>query len=140
MTTADLPAVRSAVENLVPVRLVVPSQKPPSASNLRAAVGKVVGRPVGADEYAALTARLIGEGLIEPRPRSKGAVRLTDIGRAAALEYLGLTALPVGTDWKAVRTKYLFPNALGGADAGKLDSADRLGALHPDQVRRVATD
>jgi hypothetical protein len=129
MTTVDPPAVRSAVENLVLARLAVPSRKPPSAADVRDDVAKVTGSPLNSDEFTELTARLRAEGLVEPRPRSKGAVRLTDAGRAAALEYLGVTALPSRTNWKAVRAKYLLPKALAGADAGKLDKADKLGAF-----------
>jgi hypothetical protein len=130
MTTATSPAVRSGVENLVLARLVMPSQKPPSAGDVRAAVAKVTGSPLTADEFAELTTRLRAEGLVEPRPRSRGGVQLTDAGRAAALEYLGLTALPPRTTWKQVRAKYLFPKAIGAdADAAKLDTADRLGAF-----------
>lgn len=130
MTTVDSRAVRSAVENLVLARLAVPSRKPSSAAEVRDDVGNVTGSPLSADEFAELTARLQTDGLVEPRPRSRGAVRLTDAGRAAALEYLGVTALPPRTNWQTIRAKYLFPKALGaGADAAKLDKADKLGAF-----------
>lgn len=130
MTALDSPAVRTAVESLILARLAVPSSKPPAAADVRADVAKVTGSPLTAADFAEATARLQADGLVEPRPRSKGAVQLTNAGRAAALEYLGLTALPPGTNWPAVRTKYLFPKALGpGADAAKLDKPEKLGAL-----------
>lgn len=128
MTTAVLPAVRSALDGLVLARLAVPAQKPPSAASVCADVAKVTGSPLPPGEYAKLTAHLRAEGLVEPRPRSKGGVQLTDAGRAAALEYLGAVALPARTNWRTVRDTYLFPKALDGADAGTLDTADRLGA------------
>lgn len=128
MTTVDSPAVRSAVENLVLARLAVPSRKPPSAADVRGDVAKVTGSPLSTDEFAELLARLRADGLVEARPRSKGAVRLTDAGRAAALEYLGVTGMPSRTNWAAVRAKYLFSRALG-ADAAKFDKSDKLSAF-----------
>jgi hypothetical protein len=128
MTTTLAPPARSTAESLVLVRLALPSRKPPSASDVRGDVAKVTGTPLTADEYAGLTASLLANGLVEPRPRSRGGVRLTEAGRSAALTYLGLNAIPPRTNWKTVRAKYLLARALGPG-AGRLDSADRLGGF-----------
>ncbi|MCE9565539.1 MAG: hypothetical protein K8U57_26250 [Planctomycetes bacterium] len=131
MTTDALPTLHAGVTNLFLARLATPSRKPASVSDLRTDVGRVLGRSFGMEEYAELITNLLSEGLIEPRPRSRGGVQLTEAGRAAAFEYLGVPTLPAGANWKLVREKYLFPKAIGagGADVGKLNNADRLGAF-----------
>ncbi len=130
MTTAAPPAARTTLGYLVLARLAVTAGKPPSAGDVRADVGKALGRPPNADEYAELSGLLRADGLVEPRPRSRGGVQLTVAGRAAALAYLGADALPPGTTWAVIRTKYLLPRALGvpAADAAKLATADALAA------------
>lgn len=128
MTTAAPHAARTAVADLVLARLAVPSAKPPSPAAVRADVGRLAGFPLTPDDFVGLTATLLDGGLVERRPRSRNGVRLTDAGRAAALRFLGVDALPPGTNWKAVRDKFLFARA-AGADAGRFDTADRLGAF-----------
>ena len=130
MTTAAPPAARTTLGYLVLARLAVTAGQPPSAGDVRADVGKALGRPPTADEYAELTGLLRADGLVEPRPRSRGGVQLTPAGRAAALEYLDVDSLPPGTTWAVIRTKYLLPRALGvpAADAAKLATADALAA------------
>ncbi len=130
MMTAAPPAALTTLGSLVLARLAVTAGKPPSAGEVRADVGKALGRPLPADEYTALTSLLRAEGLVEPRPRSRGGMQLTAAGRAAALEYLGADALPPGTNWAAIRTKYLLPRALdvSAADAAKFATADALAA------------
>ncbi len=130
MTTAAPPAALTTPGYLVLARLAVTAGKPPSAGDVRADVGKALGRPPNADEYAELSGLLRADGLVEPRPRSRGGVQLTVAGRAAALAYLGADALPPDTTWAVIRTKYLLPRALGvpAADAAKFATADALAA------------
>ncbi|MCI0701581.1 MAG: hypothetical protein L0241_10905 [Planctomycetia bacterium] len=131
MMTATSPTVLSAVAELILTRLAVPSSKPPSPGVVRKDVGKVLGHTLATDEYTELTNQLRAEGLVEPRPRSRGGVQLTSAGRERALTFLGVTALPARTNWKLVRAKYLFPKALGvsSAEVEKLTSADRVTAF-----------
>jgi len=128
MTTAELPALRAALADLVLVRLALPSQKLPSATNIRKDLASASGTPITPDDYAKVTSVLQAEGLVAPRPRSKGAVQLTDAGRDAALRFLGVEALPPRTTWKVIRSRYLPAKAVG-AGSETIDSSDRLGAF-----------
>src|SRR5262249_34976389 len=53
-------------------------------------------------------AALKPEGFVTPKGQ-----RLTDAGRARALQFLGIEKLPPRANWRVVKAKYLVPRALG---------------------------
>jgi hypothetical protein len=125
--TAAPPAVTG---DLVLARLAVPAKTRPAPAVVRKDVGRLlVGRDLTADEYAAVREDLVSTGLLAPAPR--GAVRLTDAGRARAMTFLAISEFPPRTTWQTVRAKYLFPRAVGlsAEAAARLDSSDKVGAF-----------
>jgi hypothetical protein len=125
--TAAPPAVAA---DLVLVRLIVPSKKPPVPGVVRTDVGKLLfGRELTADEFAAIREDLVATGLLTTEHRK--SVRLTDAGRARALTFLGVSDLPPRTTWQAVRGKYLFARAAGISTeaAERLDKGEKVGAF-----------
>jgi hypothetical protein len=71
---------------------------------------------------------LRAEGFITPKGQ-----RVTDAGRARALQFLGIETLPPRTNWRAVKAKHLVPRALGlspdDAEYAKADNGEKLAAL-----------
>jgi hypothetical protein len=108
-------AATTRVGELILVRLLATAKTPPSLSRLRDDLGRFFKQPPGDEQWRGEIDDLVGAGLLTARP-----YRLTDAGRQKALEFLGLDTLPPRTDWKALRTRYLVPKALGlSATAGE---------------------
>jgi hypothetical protein len=110
------------------VRLLPPTRRPTPPSRLREEMGRLLREPLGADRWQSLVDELARAGMVADRP-----LRLTESGRAHALELLGIQHLPPRATWRVLRDRYLVPRALGIAeDAGemrsRIKSLDGLGA------------
>src|SRR5690606_27717536 len=80
--------------NLILARLLTAGKRPPSPSVLRADVGKLFPAPPSGEQFQEYIRELVDAGLVTTRP-----FRLTDEGRAQALEFLGVDALPPRANW-----------------------------------------
>src|SRR5947208_1832708 len=98
----------SVIGDLILSRLLALGKRPPAPKRLREDVARFFKHPPSGEAWQVYLDELIRAGLLTARP-----YRLTDAGRARALGFLGLEALPPRTDWKAVRNRYLVPMALG---------------------------
>ena len=112
-----------AVADLILARLLVPSKKPPTAGVVEAAVTPLLHKPPTKGFVKAACEELHATGLITPP-----GLTLTASGRARALAYLGIDALPAKANWGTVQAKYLLPLALGltTEEAGRLDKQPKL--------------
>lgn len=127
MSTAVLSPPATAAPTLPDLILLrlLPATKSVGAAVLRKDLAAVSGRPPGTEAVAEAVAGLRAEGFLTPRGN-----RLSDAGRARALQFLGLGELPPRTSWAGVTAKFLVPRALGldadaaeyvrTADAGRL--------------------
>jgi hypothetical protein len=127
MTTATAPT--TLVGDLILVRLLVPPKTPLSPSKLRADLARFFAHPPAAEEWQRNLSELVEASLLTVKP-----YRLTEAGRARALEFLGLDTLPPRTDWRAIKNRHLLPRALGiSADETsvleRIKKADGLAAL-----------
>src|SRR5262249_50770977 len=98
----------SLLGELVLVRLLTASQRPPAPSQVRKELTAYCKQAPSTEQWEALRQELVGAGLL-----SEKGFRLTDAGRAQALGFLGIEELPRGTGWKAIKARYLPPKALG---------------------------
>src|SRR5438105_2613831 len=105
MTTA---VSTTLLSDLILTRLLVPGKRPPALSRLRADLERFFKHPPAAEQWQEHLDELVQVGLLAVRP-----YQLTDAGRARALEFLGLDEMPARADWKAIRSRYLVPKALG---------------------------
>jgi len=100
------------LDALVLVRLLA-AGKSPSRSDLDKTLGRyyVDRLDLTSSQWLALLDaafdRLEGETLLKTRP-----YRLTDAGRAAAQQFLGVDSLPSNVKWQTLRNRYLVPIAL----------------------------
>jgi hypothetical protein len=110
-TVAPVPRTADVVpsaEELLLVRLLPDTKRPPSPRDVRNSLAKFFRRPPAREEWQEIFGRLRGEGLLEPK-----SLRLTEAGRAHALEFLGVDELPPRTQWRSMAARYLLPKALG---------------------------
>jgi hypothetical protein len=126
MTTS---VATSLVGDLILVRLLASGKRPPGPSRLRKDLARFFRHAPDAEQWQGYLDELVRGGLL-----TAGPYRLTDAGRAKALEFLGLDALPSGTNWKIVRTRYLLLKALGVQEANaemrkRIAGAEGLGAF-----------
>ncbi|HYH66524.1 MAG TPA: hypothetical protein VD866_17655 [Urbifossiella sp.] len=115
----DPPAAVALVDlilaRLLPAKSNLPTHK------LRADLAPLFREPPSTAAVADALAELRADGLVTPKGQ-----RLTDAGRARALAFLGVEAVPGRGDWAAVKSRCLLPMALG-RDAPT--DAKRLAAL-----------
>jgi hypothetical protein len=122
--TAALPELAA---DLVLARLLAPTQKPPTPSQVREGLGKLFQQAPSAEEFGELVGSLRAAGLVEEK-----RLRLTPAGRDRALAFLGTSELPPRCTWQTIQSRYLLPRALGlrpDAGAGKKMDKDKLAAL-----------
>jgi hypothetical protein len=125
--TGTPPTTRTA--DLLLVRLLAPAKKPPAPARLREDLRRLLRQPLDANRWQALVDELVASGLISTKP-----MRLTEAGRSRALQFLALSELPRGVNWRTLRDRHLVPLALGipagdGAMRKRLQTKDGLGAL-----------
>jgi hypothetical protein len=106
MLTDTTPRTR-AVELLL-VRLLAPAKKPAAPARLRDEMNRLMRDPLDAERWRLLVDELAGGGLLKQKP-----LRLTEAGRARALEVLGLKEVPPRDNWRTLRDRYLVPQILG---------------------------
>jgi hypothetical protein len=108
MLTQTVPMTKTG--RLILVRLLAPSARTSLASVRRNLEPFFRGRDPGEVKqlFNENLAALERDGLVTDKP-----LALTEAGRMAALEFLGLTELPSGTSWKTLKDKYLMAAALG---------------------------
>jgi hypothetical protein len=123
MTTT---ATTAPAGELILVRLLAPAKRAPGSSLLRRDLDRFFRRPPTAEEWQGHLNELLAAGLITAKP-----FRLTDAGRALALERLGLSELPARVNWPALRDRYLVPAVLGAPEdmRPRIGKAEGLGAL-----------
>ncbi len=113
---------------LILVRLLT-EKKSLGEKKLRTDLEPFFRRPPPVEEFADTLAGLRAAGLLTPKGQ-----RLTDAGRQQALAYLGVADLPVRTNWRTVKARYLVPKALGlsptsAEDAKLFGKAEKLAPL-----------
>ena len=94
--------------DLMLVRLLPATKKPPTQEDLRADVARFFHHPPNDDRWQDTLDGLIDAGLLAKRP-----LRLTNAGSSRALAFLGVLELPQRCYWKDIRNKFLLPKALG---------------------------
>jgi hypothetical protein len=116
------------IADLLLARLLVPTQKPPTPSQVRETLGRFFRQSPSAEEFAELVSQVRGLGLVGER-----GLRLTPAGRERALIFLGITDLPPRCTWQTIQSHYLLPRALGlgphAAPTSKKMDKDKLAAL-----------
>jgi hypothetical protein len=127
MTTAV--ASRPLVEDLLLVRLLAPTKRPPAPCQLRKDLEKLTGAALTPDKFTELLGRLGAGGLVVVKP-----ARLTEKGKSRALDFLGVDKLPPKVNWKLLQARYLAAKALGfpigdAANGKRLRKAENLVAL-----------
>jgi hypothetical protein len=122
---ADPTTAPAVAADLLLVRLLPATKKPPGLNALRPGLDKLLPRPLGSEVWGDVVARLRADGLVEKR-----GLRLTAAGRSRALAFLGGTAPPEGVSWRQLVSGYLFPRAQGAtaSDRGKVISKEKLAA------------
>jgi hypothetical protein len=105
-------ATISRVGNLILVRLLTAGRRAPSPKKLKDDLARFFKFPPTEEQWQPYFQELEQAGMLELRP-----YRLTDAGRDAALEFIGLRELPPRTTWNTLRTRYLVPKALGLPDS-----------------------
>jgi hypothetical protein len=115
--------------DLVLARLLPPMKRPPSPGRVRADVARFFRDRPSDERWQEMIDALVGAGLATAKP-----LRLTDAGRARALQFLGVGELPPRSSWGTIQAKFLAPKALGlsPADADALRRycrEDNLAAL-----------
>ncbi len=140
MTTAIATQPDTAVADLVLVRMTLPSKTPVAPSVARKDVGKLPNSEISAAEFDDLRNELASAGFLTKGKRNTFV--LTESGRERALRFLGMTELPLRTNWSTVIAKYLFPKAAGlTADAAAmLDNADKLAAFILKRKYKLAAE
>lgn len=131
MSTSLLPlsALDTVIGDLILVRMALPKKKPDAPKKVRDDVNKLIASPLSATSFDDLREELATAGYLSKGNRH--AFALTGAGRERALRFLEITEFPRGMNWSKVISKLLFPKACGlsTADAGKLDSGDKLAAF-----------
>lgn len=128
-TLLEAPTQATAVSlaDLIVTRLL-PDPKSVAPKKLRDDLAVFFRRPPSAEHIAEALAELRADGFVTAKGQS-----LTDAGRARALQFLNLDALPPKTNWAAVKARHLVPRALGlspdSDDAAALAKGDKLAAL-----------
>ncbi len=114
--------------DLVLARLLPPTKRPPAPKRVRIDVGRFFHAPLSDERWQETIDGLVGADLVTARP-----MRLTEAGRARALDFLGSSELPPKYNWGTLQAKYLVPKALGldqaSPEAQKIAKAENLAAL-----------
>lgn len=91
---------------LLLVRMLVTSRKPPGPQQVRLSLSNLLGCTLTEKNLEHLREQLLARGYLLRTPRK--AYRLTDAGRKHALHFLGIKTLPHQCNWRTVRNRYLF--------------------------------
>jgi hypothetical protein len=119
--TATQTATVSRVGNLILARLLTAGKRAPSPKKLKDDLARFFKFPPSEEQWQGYFQELEQAGMLELRP-----YRLTDAGREAGLEFLGLRELPPRTNWNTLRNRYLLPKALGLPDSSP-ETLKRIG-------------
>jgi hypothetical protein len=116
-----------ALADLILLRLL-PEKKSVAPKTLRTDLAVCFRTAPTAEMIEQTVASLRAEGFVTPKGQ-----RVTDAGRARALQFLGIEKLPPRTNWRAVKAKQLVPRALGlsadDAEYAKADNGEKFAAL-----------
>ncbi len=128
-TTATL----APAAELILVRLLTTGKRPLSPSKVRSELGRFFHRPPAEEEWQGYVNDLVSAGLLEMKP-----FRLTDAGRAQALELLGWNELPPRASWRTIRPRYVVTRVLSTPAGDEKNRKARSGAreLAPLLLRR----
>lgn len=123
------PAINAILEDLLLVRMALPSKKPAPASLVRKDIGKLLGSELTTAQFDALRGELVSAGYLMQGKRN--VVTVTEKGRERVQRFLGVTDLPPRLSWSLIISRYLFPKAaeLSPGAAAKLDSWGKLAAF-----------
>ena len=116
-------------DDLVLVRLLPTTKQKPRPGIVRNDVVRFFRERPSDDRWQETIDGLVNAGLITAKP-----LRLTEAGRARALDFLGVSELPPRSTWATIQAKFLLPKALGLAAAPeekrkRIEKADGLAAL-----------
>jgi hypothetical protein len=120
------------LDNLILARLL-PGKKPPNMKKFQQDVERLCKSRPNGEQWESAIHGLAEEGLLTRKP-----FRLTEAGRARALGFLQIEALPPKTTWPLLKAKFLVPLALGvPATAGSLrDKLKKPAGLSALLIRR----
>jgi hypothetical protein len=104
------------LDDLILARLLVVGKRPIGPGKLQKDVTRLLPTQLSAEQWQTSLTELEQAGLLRRSPFA-----LTEAGRARALAFLELDALPPRTNWGTIQGRYLVPRALG------LSSGDRKG-------------
>jgi hypothetical protein len=96
------------VEELILARLLPCGNSSLSPKKLRDDLARFFRHPPGADQWQTHVSNLVEASLLTVKP-----YRLTEAGRARALEFIGVERLPPRASWSTIRARFLVPKALG---------------------------
>lgn len=125
-TVTNAPSLdRDSLPDLLLVRLLPVTHRPPTLRAAMRDVARFLRRAPTLPEAADVVERLRLADLVDRR-----RLALTPSGRAHALAVLGVEEIPIGTTWRAIRTRWLPAAALGVPPRGVDDlGEDRLSGL-----------
>jgi len=102
------PASLGIAADLLLARLLVPTKRPPTLKAIRPGLDRFFRQPPTAERWQEVVEAAASAGLLTAAP-----LRLTDAGRARALDFLGISELPPRCKWQTIQAKFLVPKALG---------------------------
>jgi hypothetical protein len=114
-------APAALVGDLVLARLLPPTKRRPGPGVIRNDVARFFRERLSDDRWQETINGLVNAGLIIEKP-----LRLTEEGRARALDFLGVAELPQRSTWTTIQAKLLLPKALG------------LAAADQETIKRIA--
>jgi hypothetical protein len=126
-------ATLAPAAELILVRLLAQGKRPLSPGKVRSDLGRFFHRPPTEEEWQGYVNDLVSSGLLEMKP-----FRLTDAGRAQALEMLGWNELPPRASWRMMRPRYVTTRVLGtpAGDEKALKARSGVRGLAPLLLRR----
>lgn len=127
--TTSVDAPPAATDDLILLRMALPSVKPVTGSIVRKDVGNLLlGRALLPEEFTTRITDLVNAGFVTTKGKSIG---LTESGRTRAMAYLGLHEFLPKTNWTTLKSKHFLAKALGMSTeaANRLDTGAKLAAF-----------
>jgi hypothetical protein len=116
-------APTTLASELLLARLLPPTKRPPAPAQVRTDVARFFRDPFDDERWQDLIDGLVQADLLTTRP-----LRLTEAGRARALDFLGIRDVPARCNWGTIQAKFLVPKALS------------LAPTAPDSLKKMAKE